>query len=151
MKNKLWQSLTQPTQIQNKIVTGGVLEILGNKNSLSWWDVTEYQEMVEVGADVQTTSHDERPKCFFPHPTRPLHYISSIMDAYWIPDNTVSMSLEDNYISNVLLLPSAPGGENPSVALWDYMEKSFFVEPRNTTTQPFTLLPWYVKQLSVLH
>lgn len=41
------------------------------------------------------------------------------------------MSVEGNYILNVLFLHSAPRGENPSATPADCMEKSCFLKPSN--------------------
>lgn len=46
-------------------------------------------------------------------------------------DASVTMSVEGNYILNVLSLYSLPGGENPSVGLRERMEESCFFDPPN--------------------
>lgn len=132
-KNKkkiLQRSLTQPLQMLHRDLSGGICMCACDRNSLAWWDISRCQK----GA-----SHDEQPRRFSPSSTKPnkhlfpSRYTASVMGAYRIPDNTVTMSMEGNYILNVLFLHSAPGGENLSVAPADCMEKSCFLKPSNTT------------------
>lgn len=135
-KNKkkiLQRSLTQPLQTLHRDLSGGVLCALAT--GTHWHGETS----LRCQKGVRPASHDEQPRRFLPFSTKPnkhlfpSRYTASVMGAYRIPDNTVTMSIEGNYILNVLFLHSAPGGEYPSVAPADCMEKSCFLKPSNTT------------------
>lgn len=138
IKNILRRSLTQPLQILHRDIAAGgsvcvYVCVYFHRNSLVWWDISRCQT-----GGVRPASHDEQPRWFSPSSTKPNKHLfpsrctASVMAAYWIPDKSVTMSMEGNYILNVLFLHSAPGGENPSVAPRDCMEKSCFLEPSNT-------------------
>lgn len=94
---------------------GMCVTLFFHRNSFAWWGISQCQ------TGFRPASHDEQSRWFSPSFTWLNKHLfppccsASVTGEYWIPDKTVTMSMEGNYILNVLFFPSFSSGRGKSI------------------------------------